>query len=607
MGKKTNHEREPLFAPIETTDDDDVELARDGGPVPRYRDHPQASSPSTPRSSSSDDGGPAVRYRDDPGSIFDWGGDSGGNDAAGGIAGAVESGEAEEAGHDGAYQLDEFDTDANGFAPVSLHDEESDDGDNDEEQNGIDFDGNGPPRTPDEKIRHKANKLLKKRVFDDTTYDDADDRIFVGGGWGRHGSQFSLCPRGCFSCSCCGSKPKVSYGPPNPRGHSTCKLVCWIIVFIAIVVGAGYLGYEAGLPAEDEAENADSVDGDNTNDSGNIINHPHTKGEEWLEWLEHEKEDFHMPKFNMTFHHHNSKLNDEKTKEAFKASTFEPMAQAQLLKLSENIFQSCSERSLKTLNGRDACLSLCHGHYCCFEKDAAYGSCVTEPNSYCFAYAACENVIADFEMNNANTLVEEKPIGQGHNSHDGLLNFQDVKLLSETCSKDNIATLGGIRDCTAFCQHHLCCFNELDSENCAGDHVGECQAYDACKILVEGPEDVNVGGNVSSGNSSNIGSGETEQQQSGASSQVDKSSGSEEGVYDHYDTDVNKDIATAVHAVCGIEDANPGDDSWVTACHALCANYLCCFTNPGGCRSQKGEEVCSAYQGCVVLTATTSP
>lgn len=300
----------------------------------------------------------------------------------------------------------------------------------------------------------------------------------------------------------------------------------------------------------------------------------------------------------------------------------------------------------------------------------AYGSCVAETNSYCFAYAACENVITDFEMNNVaqGMQVEEDP--------DGMLNALDVQLLSDTCSKDNIATLEGIRDCTAFCQHHLCCFSELEGENCVKDHVGECQAYDSCQILVDGPED-GVGGdgdgdenknggnnddNAPTSNTNNGGlhtfktdclqnnfkdnwdlcknhcsrfeccfsgvdscykenalecdeyylceefylddkKGDTDVSGGGASNQIAAPS-ENDGANDHTDSNVNAGIENAVHAVCGLEGDHPGDDSWVTACHALCANYLCCFSTDGtqsNCRDAVGDDVCNAYQECVVL------
>ena len=75
-------------------------------------------------------------------------------------------------------------------------------------------------------------------------------------------------------------------------------------------------------------------------------------------------------------------------------------------------------------------------------------------NSYCFSYAACENVITDFGMTNVAPGVNAKE-SSGHNGRDGMLDVLDVKLLQDACSKESVATLDGIRDCTAFCQHNL--------------------------------------------------------------------------------------------------------------------------------------------------------
>jgi hypothetical protein len=638
-------ESEPLFALLQTTDDDDedddVELANDGGPSTCYRDDP-----SPPRSGRrKDDGaGPETRYKDDPGaSIFNWddGGVGGGGD---GEDGEDKKAKDSDPGSGDVYHIDdgEFDADDVGFSPVSLHDDDDDDGDDE----GVG--GNG--RT----IRAKANVLLKKRVFDDEDDrndddDDEDDRIFVGGGWGRHGSRLTWCPRGI--CSCCRGKPaysKLDYskppaysrGPPSStRGSSMIKVVCLAIAFLAAVVGCGYLGYEAGLPAVDDADDA-ALDGNGTTGVIDISNrHPHTKGEEWLEWVEHEKQTIHMPHWNFP-----------RNKKWFNHGTFEPMTQSDLLNLSENVFQSCSERSLQTTPGRNACLSLCHGHYCCFEKEAKFGGCVSTKNSYCFAYAACESVIGDFMMTNANAASAKELLpGQGI-----ALNGLDAKLLQEACSEESVATLDGIRDCNAFCQHHLCCFSGIAGENCLGEHAGECQAYGVCRTLVDpvlsedttpgvttGGDDAdgalssaaNAAGDDAQGGTSddgdandaqsaaNAGDAQGGTSDGGVGAGLDSQSAADEpaggvangpgydGGGEHHEQPVSADagkkisaIATAVQAVCGLE--SPGDDSWVTACHALCANYLCCFSADGttsNCRDALGDAACDAYQGCAVL------
>ena len=622
-------ESEPLFTLLQTTDDDDgdVELANDGGPSTCYRDDL-----SPPRSGrKKDDGaGPETRYKDDPGaSIFNWDDGGGGGDVDG-DDGEDKKARDSDPGRGDAYQINdgEFDADDVGFSPVSLHD---DDDDNDVVgENG---------RT----IRAKANVLLKKRVFDNEDDhndddDDEDDRIFVGGGWGRHGSQLTWCPRGI--CSCCRGKPaysKLDYskppaysrGPPSStRGSSMIKVSCLTIAFLAAVVGCGYLGYEAGLPADDDDADDAALDGNGTTGVIDISKrHPHTKGEEWLEWVEHEKQTIHMPHWNFP-----------RNKKWFNHGTFEPMKQSDLLKLSENVFQSCSERSLQTTPGRDACLSLCHGHYCCFEKEAKFGGCVSAKNSYCFAYAACESVIEDFMMTNVNSVSAKGLLpGQGI-----ALNSLDAKLLQDTCSKESVATLDGIRDCNAFCQHHLCCFSGIAGESCLGEHAGECQAYGACRTLVDPvlSEDATPGvtggdtagdaqGGTSDGgdakdaqSTANAGDAQGGTSDGGVGAGSDSQSAADEpagGVADgpgydgeegeHHEQPVSADagkkisaIASAVQAVCGLD--SPGDDSWVTACHALCANYLCCFSTAGttsNCRDALGDAACDAYQGCTVL------
>lgn len=185
-------------------------------------------------------------------------------------------------------------------------------------------------------------------------------------------------------------------------------------------------------------------------------------------------------------------------------------------------------------------------------------------------------------MSNVNTLKETN----------GNLNAGDVKLLMEACEAENVKTLDGIRDCNAFCQHHLCCFLDKDDEgSCKREHPGECQAYEACRVLVDVPED----SGVVIGGGSRIGDG-------GGGSTTGGSGGISGSVAVHQKSP--SDIQNAVHSVCDIEGKRLDDDSWVTACHSLCANYLCCFATAGtqsNCRDTYGEETCNAYVGCGVL------
>jgi len=555
LGKKSK-ENEPLFQPIAQDDEEELKL-------PRYRDNPNASSPNEKE----DDGGPSVKYRDDPNSsVFDWDTDDNENNKTPSSSRVGdESEDMDDTRHIGdVYQID----DGAGFAPVSLHDDDE-----------IDDEEIGSGR----KIRLKANDMLRQRVFDDTTYDDDDDRIFVGGGWGRHGSQFSLCPNG--SSWCCRSAPTYSRGRKENKGMG--RIICLMVSFLLLVIGSSFVGYEAGLPIDDEGIGSTDAGNSVINvDDGGIAHtshkHPHTKGEEWLGWIEHEKEEIsnemHNIHFNMTFHRpHRPSKDKGATSSSSGASRFEPISQPQLLKLSEDIFQSCSERSLKSPVGRNKCLSLCQGRYCCFEKDADFGSCVAEPNSYCFAYAACENAIADFDMNNANT----HSIGKQGNSN-FFLGQQDKTLLSKTCSKENIATSQGVRDCSVLCQHHVCCFNSLENESCKKDRVAECEAYAACEILVNDPLDLSE--NASGGGGTGpVSSGTDSTYHSTVASQVAKSNPNNAGAptQNTFKTDcIMKNI----------------EENW-DMCKNHCQPFECCFGSTNSCYSLQKEK-CDEYYIC---------
>lgn len=439
------------------------------------------------------------------------------------------------------------------FSPVSLHDDDDE---------------------SDDDIRRRAKKLIDQRLDD-----DVEDRIFVGGGWGRHGSQFSFCPKG--FCACCGGDPATSRAP-SANKCALLRTLCALVAFVLLVMGAGLFGYEAGLPASaaGEYEGKGAVTGFERGEVVDTIHYHGTRGEEWIQWLEREKDEIHLPHWNFTVR--------SRSHPSFKAPFFAPLDQPQLLRLSENVFQSCTERSLRTQAGHKACLSFCHGHYCCFERDPAFGSCVGELNSYCFAYAACENVLGDFEMNN---VALGRPDGDTLEANNEPLNAQDAALLEETCSEASVATPEGKRDCSAFCQHNLCCFDEWGGESCYDEHPGYCEAYASCFILIDVSERIDVLEEV-------VGV-------------VDKENGNGDNNSDGTpifaggsDANANDVIETAVKAVCGLRDESRNDGSWVAACHALCSDHLCCFSvdgTPGNCRETYGEDLCNAYQDCQVL------
>mmetsp|Transcript_20834 Transcript_20834/g.41424 ORF Transcript_20834/g.41424 Transcript_20834/m.41424 type:complete len:773 (+) Transcript_20834:141-2459(+) len=642
---------------------------------------------------------PPTSYRDDPSnsyrdnvevpSVFDWGDSSSSSGAALSSAG----GHGHKKSDNNHNSSTSFDPDVEiPFTPISLHDEEEDD---DSEVSGsmalrphngllskvVSRRGGG----------HEYNPIGIGGGDDD---EEQEGRLFVGGGWGRHGSSMDWCS--CQRRFCC------SRGG-NSGGSMLCSSTgCFLVIFLALTFLCGYLGYEAGLPVtldttiNDTATSLPLEDGTD----GFATTHTITHGDLWLEWIKKEKDEhLHLPHLHLNFTKRHAPIIFTDDNNQLQRS-FPPMTQADLLEHSENLFQSCSERSIATQVGREACLSLCHGHYCCFEKDVEFGSCVATPNSYCFVYAACENVIMDFGFTNINledgsTKVKNEG---GSVDVDGL-NREDLELLDASCSKENVATLDGIRDCNAFCQHHLCCFSSDEGENCQGDHVEECEAYESCRIIAEGPEGEESGGgsggsgsNVSGGGGSitvtpnqvekavfdacyfgndeskvtprlvsechsicssryccfesqtmfsncrgtvgddecelyslceqminergeevknfieldekEFDTGDSSSSNNGVDSGTSYRPGSNGGFIDEseFEATVNEVKAACAH------DESVGD-SWVAGCHAMCADYLCCFSTDGtgsNCKDVHGDDVCEAYSGCKVLYSSSS-
>jgi hypothetical protein len=373
------------------------------------------------------------------------------------------------------------------------------------------------------------------------------------------------------------------------------------MVFVTLTLLSGYLGYEAGLPISTTNTNLDAIDQQDGGMATQVEGEPNvhtsipsttTHGEQWLHWIESEKDKIHLPHIHLNFtkRHKPSVIMDDNNNQQL---TFPKMDQEELLTLSEHVFQSCSERSIATISGRDACLSLCHGHYCCFEKDVQFGSCVSTPNSYCFVYAACENVIMDFGFTNVNTE-EKKNIkspasssssggGGGIGKYTMLgLNELDIELLKDTCSTENVAKLEGIRDCSAFCQHHLCCFSNDEDENCADEFVAECEAYSPCKVIAEGP-------------SSNGGSGGSAVESGGTTSASSSSSISSSSF-------TPEQIEKHVYDACYFgNDESKVTQSLIATCHNICSPRYCCFDNQNfvpSCLDTMGQAECNLYALC---------
>ena len=477
---------------------------------------------------------PPTSYRDDPTtsyrdeeentpSIFDWGDSSTATEPT-----SNHNNNSSSTNRNKSFQIDnnnqttEFDPDVEiPFTPISLQDDDDHPYEEDYDS-GSDVSGSMALRPHNGLLSKVVNRRngghgLYNRVGtdEDMTADNNSNnnnnngRLFVGGGWGRHGSTNDW-------SGCCRSKS-------TGGGGGLSSVTCWMMVFLSLTFLAGYLGYEAGLPAQLNEDGITSdtaliIDGDDDDNHENGLIHATTttttKGDLWLQWIKEEKDQIQLPHMHLhlNFTRHKPTITTD-TSSNQQTLTFPPLSQSELLIQSEHVFQSCSERSIATEAGREACIYLCHGHYCCFEKDVQFGSCVATPNSYCFVYAACENIVLDFGFTNINIEEGLQPAKKGGSVDVDGLNRQDFELLENTCSKENVASLEGIRDCNAFCQHHLCCFSEDDGENCLVGHEEECEAYESCRIIVDGPDADGSGEDkkkVDDGGSGSNGGGEEE-------------------------------------------------------------------------------------------------
>ena len=146
-----------------------------------------------------------------------------------------------------------------------------------------------------------------------------------------------------------------------------------------------------------------------------------------------------------------------------------------------------------------------------------------------------------------------------------------ITALETACSDTSLVTLIGIHRCHNKCQTHLCCFTQdatLAGNDCSNINVEACSAYKPCEKLV------------------------TPKNKANKSPPPTKS------------TDLVK-VAASVEAACALP-MNTYDvaESWVTACHQVCASRLCCLVDAkigSNCRAQVGYKECNAYSACEVL------
>uniref|UniRef100_A0A7S1ZEL4 Uncharacterized protein n=1 Tax=Ditylum brightwellii TaxID=49249 RepID=A0A7S1ZEL4_9STRA len=131
----------------------------------------------------------------------------------------------------------------------------------------------------------------------------------------------------------------------------------------------------------------------------------------------------------------------------------------------------------------------------------------------------------------------------------------DLNDLITTCDQPNLRLKEGLAKCQSMCKAHLCCWDPDAGKNCYKDHPRECDDYDVCENLFLG--------------------------------------------HPTFDNPHSKDeidelcLGTSITTETGL-----------TACHAACSNYLCCFSPVGtksNCEDTIGQDMCYTHAGCANL------
>ena len=181
-------------------------------------------------------------------------------------------------------------------------------------------------------------------------------------------------------------------------------------------------------------------------------------------------------------------------------------------------------------------------------------------------------------------------------------------------------TQGLVEQCHNICSSRYCCFESQSIVSSCRDTVGEeeCKLYSLCEQMINdrGEEVKNFieldkleFGLGSSSISSTIAPLSTTSAGQISSSNVGSGTSYRPGSNGVFiDESEFEATVTEVNAACN-PDQSGIDDSWVAGCHAMCADYMCCFATDGtgsNCKDVHGEDVCEAYAGCKVLQSASS-
>lgn len=173
-------------------------------------------------------------------------------------------------------------------------------------------------------------------------------------------------------------------------------------------------------------------------------------------------------------------------------------------------------------------------------------------------------------------------------------------------------TQGLVEQCHNICSSRYCCFESQTIVSSCRDTVGEeeCKLYSLCEQMINdrGEEVKNfieldkLEFGLDSGSSSSSSSSSSSNNSGSGTSYRPGSN----GVF--IDESEFEATLNEVNAACS-PDQSGIDESWVAGCHAMCADYMCCFATDGtgsNCKDVHGEDVCEAYAGCKVLQSASS-
>mmetsp|Transcript_14685 Transcript_14685/g.16798 ORF Transcript_14685/g.16798 Transcript_14685/m.16798 type:complete len:736 (-) Transcript_14685:235-2442(-) len=135
----------------------------------------------------------------------------------------------------------------------------------------------------------------------------------------------------------------------------------------------------------------------------------------------------------------------------------------------------CAPMNLHSDRGYQICLELCQPAQCCELAPDNEGSCVEGHRHKCELYrASCKHL--DYHNVTISELVS---------SGDHEIMFSIPYEVEKACNPTQISTIVGVKKCFDVCQHHLCCFDEIEAAACTNINPNECDLYTACQVLVD--------------------------------------------------------------------------------------------------------------------------